>query len=98
MTGLTATRKRRDVLMVAPSHVTFRHRSTVWPVRCPCRRNVPVQRGGGYPEAVGNLRHADVGIGEQCPRDFKVVLSQFWWSAAGAANTLGGGNPRARAL
>jgi hypothetical protein len=66
-----------------------RHRSTVWRIRCPCRRNVPVQRGGGYPEAVGDLRHANIGIGEQCP---------LRRSATSAAYSLGGGKPRAGPL
>lgn len=44
-----------------------RHRSTLRSICCPRRRNVPVQRGWRYSEAVGNLRHADAGIGQHGP-------------------------------
>src|ERR1700694_4515370 len=65
---------------------------------CPRRRNVPVQVGGRYSEAVGNLPHADIGISQHGPRGVKIILGQFRRSATGAAYSLGGGKPRAGAL
>ena len=75
-----------------------RHRSTIRRIRCPCRRNVSVQLCGRYPKAVGDLHHANIGIGEQCPRGLKIIIGQFRWSAAGTALSLSGGKSRAGAL
>jgi hypothetical protein len=51
-----------------------------------------------YPKAVGYLRYANIGIGEQCPRNLKVILGQFRRSAAGTALFLSGGKPGATAF
>src|SRR5262245_57137709 len=42
-------------------------------------------------KTVCDLGDADVGIGQQCPRGFKVVLCQLWWTAPRSACAPSGG-------
>jgi hypothetical protein len=47
--------------------------------------DVPVKRRRRHTEAVRDLGNADIGIRQQCPGDIKIVFSQLWWAASGAA-------------
>ena len=53
--------------------------------------DVAIERRGRDAKAVRNLRNADIGIGEQCPRGFKVFLCKLRRSPAGAAEAPSGG-------
>src|SRR5215471_17970497 len=41
-----------------------------------------------------DLRHADIGIGQQRLGGFDVVIGEFWRAASGAAKPTGGGEAR----
>jgi len=41
-----------------------------------------------------DLRHADIGIGQQRLGGFDVVIGEFWRAASGAAKPTGGGKAR----
>jgi len=47
---------------------------------------------------VRDLGDADVRIGEQCPRDIKIVFCQLWRTASGAAGAPSGRKARVGAL
>ena len=60
-------------------------------IRGSCSGEVPIERRRRDAEAVRDLSDPDIGIGEQRPRDIKVVFCQLWRSTAGAT-----GAPRRR--
>ena len=61
-------------------------------VRRSRRRNIPVERRRRNAEPVRDLGDADIGIGQQCPRDVKVVVGELRRPASGVAKATGGGN------
>ena len=48
-------------------------------------RDVTIERCRRHAEAVCDLRHADIGIGEHCPRRFELVLCELRRAASGTA-------------
>src|ERR1700719_4087651 len=68
--------------------------STVWGIRGSCGGDVPIERRGRDAEAVRDLSHADVGIGEQRLGGLDVVVREFRRPASGAANAPRGGKAR----
>jgi type IV secretion system protein VirB9 len=59
---------------------------------------MPIKRCRRGTEAVCDLRDTDVGIGEQCPRDVKIIFCQLWRAASGAVGATCGGKARLGAL
>lgn len=65
--------------------------SNAWGIRGPCGRDVPIERCRRDAEAVRDLSHADVEIGEHRLGGLDVVVGEFWRTASGAASTPRGG-------
>jgi hypothetical protein len=72
--------------------------STVRGIRGSCGGDVPIERRGRDAEAVRDLSHADVGIGEQRLGGLDVVVREFRRPGSGAASAPRGGKPRLGAL
>jgi hypothetical protein len=61
-------------------------------------RDIPIERRRRDAEAMRDLGDADVGIGEQCPRGFKVFLCQLRRATSSAAGMASSGEARLGAL
>ena len=61
-------------------------------------RDVPIERCRRDAEALRNLRHADITIGQHGLGGLDVLVGQFWRAAAGAAEAASGGEARLGAL
>jgi len=72
--------------------------SNAWRIRGSRGRDVPIERRRGYAEAVRNLGHADVGVGQHRLGGLDVVVGKFWRAASGAARAPSGGEARLGAL
>ena len=63
-------------------------------IRSSRRGDVAIERRRGDAEAMCDLRHADIGIGQQRLGGFDVVIGEFWRAASGATKPTGGGKAR----
>src|ERR1700687_2990472 len=72
--------------------------STVRGVRGSCGRDVPIEGRRRDAEAVRDLSHADVGIGEHRLGGLDVLVREVRRAAGGAANTPRAGEARLGAL
>jgi hypothetical protein len=68
--------------------------SNAWGIRGSRGRDVPIERRRGHAEAVRDVRHADVGIGERRLGGLDVVVREFRRAAPGTANASRGGKIR----
>ena len=60
-----AARRQAETLLERPVFGIKRPLSNAWGIRGSCGRDVPIERRRGHAEAVRDLGHADVGIGQQ---------------------------------
>jgi hypothetical protein len=72
--------------------------SNTWGIRGSCGGDVPIERRGGDAQAVRDLGHADIGIGEHRFGGLDVVVRELGRPASGAANAARGGKARLGAL
>ena len=62
---LAAARRQAETLLERPVFGIERSLSNVWGICGSCGRDIAIERRRGHAEAVGDLGHADVGIGQQ---------------------------------
>jgi hypothetical protein len=63
-------------------------------VRGSCGRDVAIEGCRRHTKSMRYLSDADVGIGEQCSRGFKIVLCELWRTASSATGAPSGGEAR----
>jgi hypothetical protein len=66
---------RAETLLERPVFGIERPLSNAWGIRGSCGREVPIERRRGHAEAVRDLGHADVGIGEHRTSDASASLA-----------------------
>jgi hypothetical protein len=91
-------RRQAETLLERPVFGIERPLSNAWGIRGSRGRYVPIERRRRHAEAVRDLRHADVGIGEHRLGGLDVVVREFWRTASGATCPPGGGEARLGAL
>jgi hypothetical protein len=93
-----ADRRQAETFLERPVFGIERPLSNAWGIRGSCGRNVAIERRRGHAEAVRDLGHADVGIGQQRLGGLDVVVGEFRRPASGAAGAPRGGKARLGAL
>ena len=72
-----AARHQAETLLERPVFRIERSLSNAWGIRGSCGRDVAIERRRGHAEAVRDLCHADVGIGQQRLGGLDVVVGEF---------------------
>ena len=93
-----AARGQAETLLERPVFGIKRPFSNAWGIRGPRGWHISIQHRRRDAEAVRDLSHADVGIGEHRLGRLDVVVGKFWWTASGAARAPGGGKAGLGAL
>jgi hypothetical protein len=86
-----AVRRQAETLLERPVFGIKRPLSKAWGIRGSCGRDVPIERRRGHAEAVRDLGHADVGIGQHRLGDLDVVIREFRRPASPGAPRCGCG-------
>jgi hypothetical protein len=87
-----------DTILGRPVFGVERPLSNAWGIRGSRGGDVTIERRRRDAEAVRDLRHADVGIGEHRLGGLDVVVGEFRRTASGAANASRGSEARLGAL
>ena len=89
-----AAHRQAETFLERPIFGIKRPFSNAWGIRGPRGGHISIQRRRRDAEAVCDLSHADVGIGEHRLGGLDIVVSEFRRPASGAASTPRGGEAR----
>jgi hypothetical protein len=85
--------RQAETLLERPVFGLERRLSNAWRICASCGRDVAIERRRGHAEAVRDLGHADVGIGQQRLGGLDVVVGEFRRASSDAAGARAAARP-----